>query len=1647
MSTHGYSHSASHRKSHSKQPSTSSSSHPQVKIENHKCKSAWQKIFEPGKSFIRCDGNPQNVKCEEEFQRIKRFGVNKTKTGLIDPRTLQDYHKSSIYQNSTFRPTSRYLRRPHFRVDSNYCTIPPKREIALFNMDDNCTEELLRDFAKECGVVEKVYVCIHPETNRHMKMAYVVFKTVKEADSFYKKYQTQPILATKCNCVKDPFLSMLNEAYANATDGRVLPELPEELAHIDSIVLRELREKYLKAEQEKNRPVSEAEYEQDDSLYALPTSAHHDNIQQRIEKNYSSEMNIESSHDVMQFSIPPPPMRMATPPPPPPPPLPSSIPPIPVVMQHSYYSHIPHSSNMMPEFRPEEPKLEIENFLSSEYESSVTPQNLFGDSHQKEKTVNMNSKGHEIITDEMLTAFQFGGWKQQKPIMKKNNILSRRRKSGEKHPEDEFKSIAQEPPPSYSREDPYRSSSRNSNSRRRNRSDSSPDEKERDRKSSSRRRRSEYGTHSGNGNDDNFVQYETVVKEKLEKRSIEYEAGKKKYEEVKIRKRTAVIRGKEQIEEILSDENPTFSASSSTSATYPEISDDEDKKVRKPPKTPPSPPRSKSKSPNPSQKNLIGFGWDSETESDEEIRKNRGSRLKNRGTSRRISQKASSSSRLEISTPHTSSAPNITAHATPPPPPPKDNRTPHPHPMTPNGSYPMQHNMLPQSQMMPGPFYHLPPFNIPPGVPPPPPPMTPSYVGHPVPQYNCSQPPPGFMPTFRPLHNASDPNLPVQHTVPYQAPNLPQPGLVAIPGLSGVAESSSSSIPEPPPPRQKSSSKSPEPPIQSLQARFSGIFGRMHGGHHFMPPELEAEYEYVLKHSESQDDRHSLEDMDVEVSSDAETVSQTEKAECMAEKRRQLLERISEIKEPIIQSCHQKIINELQKKISDDLRQQIIRQCMLQLDEKLHLKAIADEERRKREREEKAKQEAIKPQNNLIADMMFSQTLYSNQSLANASRANFSFFRKQKPIPKNPAARLKHQRTETRSPSPHRSSTVSRESSAAPQISRRSSSLSSSSRPSSPARSLDDSDTEPLEPRRKAKRRGSNDEDKKSVSSFSSTSLQSPSRKLSSSSSSDELDDDGRVTAGKSKKRKLVLSSGESSSTGSRETSIEKQDSETQEPPEKKYAPDFEMVVEEVSQDKENSPEPKPIQPQVSTVFSGPLILQPSILKYEIIHWEKANISASSLPGTSIQSDEYHPFTTEHCHFKIESRKQSDIQIFEKMPHLEENEAAPIITPAPWTQPSSEVESTGPLHYMNAIIDNKKQKAEPTQKKQKPRKQTFEKDVYKFVDPDIKKPSAPLPRRKKIFKPRTVAEKRQIIDVLPNVPDFEDQWFLREVLNEMQAGINDESPFDDRLPWKRKLTFKEIYMPPEPVLRLNPIRSKRGLPDAFYEDPELDGVLPVAEGCSRARPYMKMTMKQKRSLVRRPENESTSTPFSQQDETAVRHQHSVNKDMRLLQRRLLTSLGDANSDFFKINMLKSRKKMIKFARSRIHGYGLYAMETIAQDEMIIEYIGQKIRSLVADEREKAYERRGIGSSYLFRIDEHTVIDATKRGNFARFINHSCQPNCYAKVLTIEGEKRIVIYSRSTINKGEEITYDYKFPIEEDKIDCLCGAKTCRGYLN
>lgn len=164
-----------------------------------------------------------------------------------------------------------------------------------------------------------------------------------------------------------------------------------------------------------------------------------------------------------------------------------------------------------------------------------------------------------------------------------------------------------------------------------------------------------------------------------------------------------------------------------------------------------------------------------------------------------------------------------------------------------------------------------------------------------------------------------------------------------------------------------------------------------------------------------------------------------------------------------------------------------------------------------------------------------------------------------------------------------------------------------------------------------------------------------------------------------------------------------------------------------------------------------------------------------------------------------------------------------------------------------------------------------------------------------------------------------------------------------------------------------------------------------ASGCARTEGYYKVDLQDKMKFKyhhTKLQNEASISDVIKSK--MVSKMQGASREARSNQRRLLTAFGaSTESELLKFNQLKFRKKQLKFAKSAIHDWGLFAMEPIAADEMVIEYVGQMIRPVVADLRETKYEAIGIGSSYLFRIDLETIIDATKCGNLARFINHSC----------------------------------------------------------
>jgi hypothetical protein len=125
--------------------------------------------------------------------------------------------------------------------------------------------------------------------------------------------------------------------------------------------------------------------------------------------------------------------------------------------------------------------------------------------------------------------------------------------------------------------------------------------------------------------------------------------------------------------------------------------------------------------------------------------------------------------------------------------------------------------------------------------------------------------------------------------------------------------------------------------------------------------------------------------------------------------------------------------------------------------------------------------------------------------------------------------------------------------------------------------------------------------------------------------------------------------------------------------------------------------------------------------------------------------------------------------------------------------------------------------------------------------------------------------------------------------------------------------------------------------------------------------------------------------------------------------------------------------MIEKRRSGIHGSGVYATRTISKNTRIIHYAGEKISNQESLKRERRYIK--LGHIWCFKLTNRTVIDAGVGGNVARFINHSCRPNCYVHIV---GDT-IWIRAARTIRKGEELTYHYNTD-GEGLSKCRCRPK-------
>ncbi|HEY5915318.1 MAG TPA: SET domain-containing protein-lysine N-methyltransferase [Verrucomicrobiae bacterium] len=126
-----------------------------------------------------------------------------------------------------------------------------------------------------------------------------------------------------------------------------------------------------------------------------------------------------------------------------------------------------------------------------------------------------------------------------------------------------------------------------------------------------------------------------------------------------------------------------------------------------------------------------------------------------------------------------------------------------------------------------------------------------------------------------------------------------------------------------------------------------------------------------------------------------------------------------------------------------------------------------------------------------------------------------------------------------------------------------------------------------------------------------------------------------------------------------------------------------------------------------------------------------------------------------------------------------------------------------------------------------------------------------------------------------------------------------------------------------------------------------------------------------------------------------------------------------------------------FKPSEIHGVGAFAAQPIAGGQRVIEYVGETI-----DKRE-SLRRCELNNEYIFSLDDEHDLDGNVSWNPARFINHSCAPNCEA----VLDQGRIWIVGRRDIPAGQEITFNYGFDLEDYRsYPCRCGAGECVGYI-
>lgn len=153
-------------------------------------------------------------------------------------------------------------------------------------------------------------------------------------------------------------------------------------------------------------------------------------------------------------------------------------------------------------------------------------------------------------------------------------------------------------------------------------------------------------------------------------------------------------------------------------------------------------------------------------------------------------------------------------------------------------------------------------------------------------------------------------------------------------------------------------------------------------------------------------------------------------------------------------------------------------------------------------------------------------------------------------------------------------------------------------------------------------------------------------------------------------------------------------------------------------------------------------------------------------------------------------------------------------------------------------------------------------------------------------------------------------------------------------------------------------------------------------------------------------------------------------------RKSVASVGAGGVQVPKIDPEYAQYRL-RVAPSKIHRWGVYAAERIPARRKVIEYTGERIS------RRETKKRAERELNYLFTLDSYWTIDGSVNGSGAQYINHCCDPNLVARIV----KGHILYVSARDIRSGEELTVDYHFDADVERVPCACGSLRCRGTIN